>query len=134
MYDVSETPLQNGDSGEHVRQLQERLAAVGLFHDYCDGTFGETTEQAVRELQRLFAREETGRFEATEAADLITLEGGPGEPAPAAGWVWDGEKWTEDQPGRRDLASDGAGAGAAGQVSEDGQWQWDGERWQPKLA
>ncbi len=133
MYDVSETPLRIGDSGEHVRQLQQRLAAVGLFHDYCDGNFGETTEQAVRDLQRMFSRDESGVFDEIEAADLATLERESPEEAPAAGWVWDGEKWVEDQPDAV-LATDSSGTGPAGPVSEDGQWQWDGEQWQPKLA
>ena len=46
--------LRRGDSGEAVRRLQERLAAMGYEPGPPDGIFGFLTEDALREFQRDF--------------------------------------------------------------------------------
>ena len=48
-------PLQPGSSGDRVRQLQERLNALGLDAGKADGIYGRQTAAAVEEAQRLLA-------------------------------------------------------------------------------
>ncbi|OXM68465.1 peptidoglycan-binding domain-containing protein [Amycolatopsis vastitatis] len=43
--------LQIGDSGPAVARLQEDLTVVGCFADAVDGSFGQTTMDAVMQLQ-----------------------------------------------------------------------------------
>jgi peptidoglycan hydrolase-like protein with peptidoglycan-binding domain len=126
---AGDLPLQRGADGDTVRELQQRLQGAGLYARDCDGTFGESTELAVVELQRLFQRSDSGVFTEVELADLVVLEQDTGAEASSDGWVWDGERWAEDPAGSGSGPLDGAAAGA---ISEDGQWQWDGERWQTR--
>jgi N-acetylmuramoyl-L-alanine amidase len=43
--------LRSGDQGESVRQLQQRLRALGVYNGPVDGIFGPLTESAVRQVQ-----------------------------------------------------------------------------------
>lgn len=44
-------PLQRGDQGYEVRQLQEMLIGLGYLTGVADGDFGETTENALKDFQ-----------------------------------------------------------------------------------
>ena len=46
------TILKKGDTGEEVRQLQERLTLLGYYKDIIDAEYGPDTLQAVRDFQR----------------------------------------------------------------------------------
>ena len=50
---VAYTKLQSGDTGEKVTNLQNRLKELGYFTDAVNGTYGETTTQAVKEFQTI---------------------------------------------------------------------------------
>lgn len=61
--------LRRGDSGRDVARLQFLLAYIGLFYPgiaspALDGAFGEATETALLEFQRLFGLPETGETDA----------------------------------------------------------------------
>ncbi len=50
---VSLAALRTGQSGEEVRMLQQRLIALGLLTGEADGDYGQKTQSAVLEAQRL---------------------------------------------------------------------------------
>lgn len=45
-------PLQNGDRGDEVLALQEKLSEMGYVVGSMDGVFGDVTEEAVKTLQK----------------------------------------------------------------------------------
>ena len=47
------TLIKRGDQGERVRNIQESLRRLGYFEGKADGDFGEYTENAVKEFQRM---------------------------------------------------------------------------------
>ena len=47
------TMIKRGDQGERVRNIQESLRRLGYFEGKADGDFGEYTENAVKEFQRM---------------------------------------------------------------------------------
>ncbi len=49
---VFDRELRQGDEGENVRALQERLQALGYFNGSSDGRFGPDTGEALAEFQR----------------------------------------------------------------------------------
>ncbi|NCB34934.1 MAG: peptidoglycan-binding protein [Clostridia bacterium] len=49
---VFDRELKQGDEGEDVRALQERLQALGYFCGSSDGRFGADTGEALAEFQR----------------------------------------------------------------------------------
>ena len=49
---IYERELKQGDEGEDVRALQERLQALGYFAGSADGWFGPDTGEALAEFQR----------------------------------------------------------------------------------
>ena len=49
---VFDRELKQGDEGEDVRALQERLQALGYFSGSADGRFGPDTGEAIAEFQR----------------------------------------------------------------------------------
>ena len=49
---IYERELKQGDEGEDVRALQERLQALGYFAGSADGRFGPDTGEALAEFQR----------------------------------------------------------------------------------
>lgn len=55
-YTITVAPAQNalriGDSGQNVRALQQRLAALGYYTGKIDGSFGTSTAQAVTAFQK----------------------------------------------------------------------------------
>ncbi|PPA71164.1 cell wall hydrolase [Jeotgalibacillus proteolyticus] len=56
----AESPLQTGDQGEHVFQVQEKLTLMGYLDTAPTGYFGPLTEEAVRGLQQDFLLPVTG--------------------------------------------------------------------------
>ena len=46
------TSYKNGDTGSEIRRIQNRLKALGYLKGSVDGTFGDTTEDAVRAFQK----------------------------------------------------------------------------------
>ena len=52
--------LQSGDSGPEVTRLQEDLIAVGCFADIADGSFGQSTVDAVALFQSTVGLEADG--------------------------------------------------------------------------
>ena len=131
--------LSPGDANDHVLALQQRLADHGLLHDSPDGVYGESTEAAVRELQREHGLIEDGiagerTWEAAGAlgAHLAEEQGGlqAGDLSEDGHWRWNGEDWVPAQQAEPDHAAAGEQPAAeTGLVSEDGQWVWDGEQW-----
>lgn len=137
-----EPPLQLGDSGDGVRELQFRLYRLGLYRQFPDGTYDMVTENAVRELQSSYGQDNTGEVTADTWAAIVHWEQQSSldyqypspmdaldqlrydldHPATGDGqWAWDGREW---------VAASGTGAEArVGDVSPDGQWRWDGRDW-----
>lgn len=78
--------LRRGATGDHVRALQERILATGLvLSGGADGTYGPSTERAVKLVQRVNGLPETGVVDA-RTAQVLGLAGGassPSTPAPA---------------------------------------------------
>jgi len=64
--------LKMGDFGDNIRQLQERLNALGFFDHDITGVFGFTTETAVRLFQMAANRTPTGEI---DGATLALLNG-----------------------------------------------------------
>lgn len=52
-----------GDIGTHVRQIQKMLKKMGYFAGDCTGSFGEMTQEAVREFQMNNNLEQTGSMD-----------------------------------------------------------------------
>jgi peptidoglycan hydrolase-like protein with peptidoglycan-binding domain len=149
---ATEPRLALGDSGESVLRLQARLHALNLFDEPLDGSFGDTTQTAVRALQEAHGLTPDGEvgaetWAALEAAEQAAGLPGPGAdpaapdpaaPDPAATpigtlsedqhWRWDGERW---QPKDDDGAAATQAEQGSGHLSADGQWLWDGTQWQP---
>jgi len=48
----NDTTLEKGDSGEAVKQLQQRLKDLGYYTSYCDGSYGDRTASAVKAFQK----------------------------------------------------------------------------------
>ncbi len=71
------TVLQRGDSGESVRQLQEKLAEAGFFQGPVTGVFGSITEAAVKSFQQAQGLTPDGVYGAQTQARLE-------QPTPAA--------------------------------------------------
>ena len=68
--DDSDGALKIGDYGDNIRQLQERLNALGFFDHEITGTFGYTTETAVRLFQTAANLTPTGEIDADTLALL----------------------------------------------------------------
>jgi hypothetical protein len=149
--------LAPGDTGEWVLRLQTRLHALGLLDATLDGSFGETTEAAVRQLQDTSGLSGSGVVDDETWAALGDAEQRAGLQNPFADspqvfgstvvdpstppvgalsedqqWRWDGEQWLANS-----AEPDGPAAGphadeqGAGHLSSDGHWIWDGAQWQP---
>ena len=53
--------MRSGNSGEKVRQLQEKLVTVGLLDaSGVDGSYGTATQNAVKAFQSSIGRRQTG--------------------------------------------------------------------------
>src|SRR5882757_1838219 len=157
-----EPDLELGASGEFVVLMQVRLYSLQLFHEIPDGTYGSTTENAVRLLQSQVGQDNTGMvtretWEALlhqeqqysihyqfnspyDAVDQLLQDlQHPEQPSgafpllqPQPGQLSADGQWHWD--GSQWLAAGGAGQQQAAHLSEDGQWQWDGTDWQPAHA
>lgn len=55
---------QMGDTGSNVHAIQKRLLALGYYDGACTGRYGEATQKAVAQFQRINALEETGTADA----------------------------------------------------------------------
>ncbi len=70
-----ETPdLQLGDSGDSVTQLQRRLTELYYYSGNLSGSFGESTQAAVKAFQEDFGLEPTGVVDADTQALLYSTE------------------------------------------------------------
>lgn len=54
------TPMKKDDKGERVTDLQKMLKSYGLLSAEATGTFGDKTEEAVKEFQKEFGLKTTG--------------------------------------------------------------------------
>ncbi len=102
------TPAKEGDKGDAVLALQQRLADLGFGINNPDGSYGKKTAAAVKAFQMVAGLEQTGEADAATAAALGTytytgtvlhagdegpavvelqnrLAGGPFDPGPADG-------------------------------------------------
>ena len=59
VHDVADVTMRSGNTGEKVRQLQEKLMLLGLV-DKADGMFGPATAEAVKSFQTLQGMKATG--------------------------------------------------------------------------
>lgn len=77
--------LRRGSTGEAVRQLQTKLLGLGLYlSGGADGTFGPSTEHAVKMVQRVNGLSETGVVDERTAGVLgLGNASSPETPAPA---------------------------------------------------
>ena len=71
--DGSYVTLQRGHYGSLVRELQQELKDQGYFNGTVDGYFGESTEVAVKKLQRAKGLQEDGK--AGHATQRVLFEG-----------------------------------------------------------
>lgn len=69
-------PLNIGDRGNLVREVQRKLRALGYFNASCDGVFGNVTAQALRRFQKEHGLQEDGRVNAAvyEALGIMLFE------------------------------------------------------------
>lgn len=65
--------LSNGIAGEDVKALQSFLASSGYFAGEADGSFGQSTVQAVQAWQKAESRPQTGSVELGELVGVPTL-------------------------------------------------------------
>ncbi len=73
--------LRKGDSGEDVRQLQQRLAALGYFKGTADGNFNPETEAALMAFQRQTGLLASGILDEITRAALFSKDAQPYAPA-----------------------------------------------------
>lgn len=65
-------PLQQGDEGDAVVQLQLRLIALGFLDDEADGQYGKNTKNAVEDFQTLLNRQGVEDIDITGKASSAT--------------------------------------------------------------
>ena len=149
-----EPELKSGDTGEGVVLLQVRLFGLGLLREMPDGTFGMSTENAVRELQSTVGQDNNGdvtretwegilyleqqysiNYQYTNPYDALTQINydlqHPEDGGPYAAYAQGGQYGQGDQYGQYGQGGQTGQEQYAGQVSADGQWRWDGYDWQP---
>lgn len=78
-------PLQLGDRGPGVQQLQTQLQSRGYYYGAIDGVFGADTQTAVIQLQRDLGRPQTGVADADVYTALASGTGTPITPPGTAG-------------------------------------------------
>src|SRR5690606_25342764 len=78
--------LTQGNRGDHVRQMQERIIAAGIeLGDGADGIFGPKTAAALKEFQKARGLSATGTVDAATAAALGGVSAAPAaSPAPSS--------------------------------------------------
>lgn len=133
-----EPHLVRGDSGDSVVRLQARLHALNIYRGPVDGTFGDETVVAVKELQEAQgvaasgeADERTWLALAHAEQDTSLTEGATtpvGTLSEDQHWRWDGRRW---QANGDVLGAEPHDGSAHNHLSGDGHWLWDGKRWQP---
>ena len=125
---LGDRPLENGMSGEDVRELQEGLIRLGydLGRWGADGDFGDATEEAVRGFQRAKKLPVTGIADAATCEALETALAKLEKPAPNPSQVRisGGKCYVRSSPGRDGdklgVAHDGDTYPYAGQTTQNG--------------
>ena len=80
---LGERILREGDEGEDVEEMQQRLDWIGFHPGEIDGIFGTKTKMAVKDLQTRAGIEVDGEFGPDSYAALVAFEAGvPDEPTP----------------------------------------------------
>ncbi len=69
---VSYSSLEDGDTGESVRRLQNRLIELGYLRGSADGVFGSGTENAVKAFQAALGLRKTGVASAALQSQLFS--------------------------------------------------------------
>ena len=133
--------LQQGESGEWVTHLQERLKGLGYYDGAVDGEFSEKTQAGVLQLQEATGQERDGKMLQATWQALQQHEqqrGGPSmahsqsqpsaerQVSPDGMHEWDGQNWITRQHHAE------AQSTAERQVSPDGLHEWDGQNWVPR--
>ncbi len=80
---VSYSSLEDGDTGESVRKLQNRLIELGYLRGSADGVFGSGTENAVKAFQGALGLKKTGVASAALQSQLFS-EDAPANVTPAS--------------------------------------------------
>ncbi len=70
--DAGYEPLEQGDQGEAVLKMQERLDELGYLDTEYDGHYGEYTAQCIAEFQKANGLEETGAADAATQRKLFS--------------------------------------------------------------
>jgi peptidoglycan hydrolase-like protein with peptidoglycan-binding domain len=137
-----EPDLGLGETGEWVIMLQVRLYGLRIFQDFPDGSYGMSTENAVRVLQTQLGHTPTGEVDRETWEALLHQEQQVGinyqyqSPYDALAQL----RYDLEHGGQRDGwgnhfegdQQDGSAEQSpqTGQLSPDGQWRWDGSDWQ----
>jgi peptidoglycan hydrolase-like protein with peptidoglycan-binding domain len=132
---------ETGQDGDHVRDLQGRLQFLGYYEGQIDGSFGQSTEQAVREYQTAYGESATGALDSYGAQRLRDEHTTPYQydsaVAESGGYTANVQARREQQQAQQQQPEQGAAeAGATTDqqpqvgYEQDG-WRWDGQTWQP---
>ena len=146
-------PLSEGQSlavgadGDHVQALQEMLQHLGYYQGQVDAYYGDVTEEAVKQFQRVIGHQDDGQtgtetwqeilhqmqagLGGAEAAVEEAVEQAAiqvGQLSEDGAWQWNGTEWVAAAVQAAEAAVEQA-AIQVGQLSEDGAWQWDGTEW-----
>jgi peptidoglycan hydrolase-like protein with peptidoglycan-binding domain len=108
--------IRNGDRGEEVRDLQQKLVQMGYQLDI-DGIFGTNTERAVRELQTMFGYDVDG-IVGPGTLFLINQQIGYG--------------WNKNAPDAKQRATQAQGQGKGGGAQMGGQGMPAQKQMQPQ--
>ena len=87
--DIVKPTLRKGDSGESVKELQERLNALGYNCGVADGKFGGKTLAAVRDFQAKHGLEADGVVGRKTWAELLRTDKEPTYKVTCYGMSWD---------------------------------------------
>jgi len=136
-----------GADGHHVQALQEMLQHLGYYQGQVDAYYGEVTEEAVRQFQRVIGHQDDGQTGTETWQEILhhvqSAVGGAeaaveeavqqaaiqvGQLSEDGAWQWNGTDWVAAAAREAHEALDTA-AIQVGQLSEDGAWQWNGTEW-----
>lgn len=136
-----------GADGDHVQALQEMLQNLGYYQGHVDAHYGQVTEEAVKQFQRVIGHQDDGQTGTETWQEILhhvqSAVGGAesaveeaveqaaiqvGQLSEDGAWQWNGTDWVAAAAQEVHEALDTA-AVQVGQLSEDGAWQWDGSEW-----